>query len=110
MVDHMQPMTQEQVVDIYGIFRNGNVERFARERWDTRHDEYTGTMAWYSSTANFVLRHDDGKFYPVRVHTFPVRVHTFPDGPGAVGRTYIPSTEGFDTLEQATLWWDTCSQ
>ena len=99
----MQPMTQEQVVDIYGIIRNGDVERFDRRKWDTRHDEYTGTVTWYSRIANFVLRHDDGKFYPVRVHTFP-------DGPGAVGRTYIPLTEGFDTLEQATLWWDTCSQ
>ena len=99
----MRPMTPEQAVDIYCVFRNGNVERFDRERWDPRPDKYTGTIIWYSRAVNFVLHHDDGKFYPVRVHTSP-------DGPGRVGITYTPLTEGFDTLEQATLWWDTCSQ
>lgn len=80
--------------------------RFNTLEWHLMREYCSPKVATISRTnprVQFVLLCDDDKFYPVRAgEKLPphVRWHA----------GIYAQADGFDTLEQATLWWDTCSQ
>ena len=62
----------------------------------------------------FVVKYSDGKFYPLSsrspVTLAPSEVANTKGQPPMLKVGVRCDIEGFATLEQATLWWDTCGE
>jgi len=105
----MAVLFEQDVLEIYTRNNAYTLEMHRRtEKW------LLGVLPKHDRPDQFVVKYSDGKFYPVssrsKVVIEPAEIGHTKGQPPMSKFGVRCDIEGFDTLEQATLWWDTCSQ
>ena len=105
----MAVLFEQDVLEIYSRWDADSPEmRLRKEK------RLLGALNAPKRIDQFVVKYSDGKFYPVSsrslVTLVPSKVATTKGHPPMSKFGVRCDIEGFDTLEQATLWWDTCGE
>lgn len=105
----MQVILEQDILDTYCRYTDQDAPEMVELGPFYRPRNILATVTMRADAPQFVVRCRDTKFYPISKTTrwssdesaqYVLASHT------SLG--FYPDMEGFDTLDQAIVWWDTC--